>query len=270
MSELKGLRLMAVLAHPDDETAGMGSTFAYYRRRGVQTSLLMATRGERGWTGPHADDPGPQAMAHTRTRELEAAASILGIDEISFLEYVDGDLDRADPRQAISRIVAQLRRRRPQVVVTFPPDGAYGHPDHIAISQLTAAALVCAADPTYLPSDGRPHRAEKFYYMIDTQDVLQAYEEVVGDLTMEVDGVIRRAVYWNDWAITTRLPTGPHWQTALRALLCHQTQIAGFGELERRPESLLRRLMTGGTFYRVYSTVNGGRTTETDLFEGLL
>jgi LmbE family N-acetylglucosaminyl deacetylase len=269
MSELKGLRLMAVLAHPDDETAGMGSTFAYYRRRGIQTSLVMATRGERGWAGPHAQDPGPQAMATTRTGELEAAASILGIDEIAFLEYIDGDLDRADPRQAISRIVAHLRRIRPQVVITFPPDGAYGHPDHIAVSQFTAAALVCAADPTYRSSDGRPHRADKFYYMIDTQDVLQAYQEVVGDLTMEVDGVVRRAVYWNDWAITTRLPTELHWQTALRALLCHRSQVAGFGELERQPEQLLRRLLTGGTFYRAYSTVNGGRALETDLFSGI-
>lgn len=269
MSKAPWLRLMAVLAHPDDETAGMGSTFAYYHQQGVRTSLVMATRGERGWTGPPSADPGLQAMAQLRERELEAAAAILGIDDIAYLDYVDGDLDRAEPPQVIAKIVAHLRRLRPQVVVTFPPDGAYGHPDHIAISQLTAAALVCAADPSYLPADGRAHRTDKFYFMIDAEDVLQAYEAVVGDLTMEVDGIVRRAVYWNDWAITTRLPTEPHWPTALRALRCHQSQLPGFGELDRQPEELLRRMMTGGTFYRAYSTVNGGRTTETDLFEGL-
>ena len=270
MSDPTGPCMMAVLAHPDDESAGMGSTFAYYQHRGVQTSLVMATRGERGWAGPPDDDPGQQALARMRERELEAAAAILGIAEIAYLDYVDGDLDRAEPSQVISKIVAHLRRLRPQVVVTFPPDGAYGHPDHIAISQLTAAALVCAADPSFSPADGRPHRADKFYFMIDTQDVLQAYQDLVGDLSMEVDGVIRRAVYWNDWAITTRLPTDPHWQVALRALLCHRSQLAGCGDLELQPEELLRRLMTGGTFYRVYSLVNGGRATETDLFEGLL
>ncbi|MCJ7513692.1 MAG: hypothetical protein MUO23_12060 [Anaerolineales bacterium] len=162
-----------------------------------------------------------------------------------------------------------MRRLRPQVGAAFPPDGTYGHPDPIAISQLTAAALVCAAEASFSPAGDRPHRASKFYYMIDTQEVLQAYQQIAGNLVMEADGVVRRAVYWNDWTITTCLPSEPHWETTLRAQLCHRSQLPGFGAPERLPEDLLRRVLTGGTFYRAYSLVNGGRTLETDLFAGI-
>lgn len=93
MSEPERLRLMAALAHPDDEAAGIGSAFAYSGRSGVQTALLMATRAERGWRGPPQDDPGPQAMAELRTGELEAVPAILGIEEIAYLGCMDGHLD---------------------------------------------------------------------------------------------------------------------------------------------------------------------------------
>ncbi len=269
MSEPQRLRLMAVLAHPDDETAGMGSTFALYSRLGVRTSLIMATRGERGWMGPEEEGPGLEAMGRLRRGELESAAAILGIEDIAYLGYTDGELDRANPAEAVAKIVAHVRRLRPHVVVTFPPDGVYGHPDHVAISQLTSAALVCASDPSFLPADGQPHRTPKFYYMVDTQDLMEAYQQVVGDLSLEVDGVVRRATYWNDWAITTRLPTEPYWEIALRALLCHRSQMHSFGDVERIAQPLLRRMLGGGTFYRAYSLVNGGRDVEDDLFAGL-
>ena len=71
---------------------------------------------------------------------------MLGVREVSLLDYHDQDLDRADSREAVGRVAAHLRRCRPDVVVTFGPDGAYGHPDHIAISQFTTAAIVAAAD----------------------------------------------------------------------------------------------------------------------------
>ena len=199
---------MAVLADPDDETAGMGSTFAYHRERGVRTSLVMATLGKRGWNGPPSDDAGPQAMARLREGELTAAA-LMGIDEISFLDYLDGELDRRDPHQAIARIVTHLRRLRLQVVVSSPSDGAYGHPDHIAVSQLTASGLVCAADAAYFPGDGRPHRTDKFWNTVASRETLQTDEAVVADLSTEVDGCVRRVVSWNDWGITTRLPRRP-------------------------------------------------------------
>ena len=151
-------RLMAVLAHPDDESLGFGGTLAKYAADGIEVFLLTATRGGSGrYRGLRGDDPrhpGQAALAEIRGAELHAAASALGVKEVSCLDYPDQHLDRADPLQAIARIVTHLRRVRPDVVVTFGPDGAYGHPDHIAISQLTTAAIVAAANPAWA-GDGR-------------------------------------------------------------------------------------------------------------------
>ena len=181
------MKLMAVLAHPDDKSMGMGTTFARYGAEGVETYLVCATRGERGWTGPEDEDPGMQEMARIRTAELLASAQVLDICQVFFLDYIDGDVDQVRPGDAIARIVHLVRLVRPQVVCTFNLDGAYGHPDHIAVSQFTAAALVCAADPSY-PSPQSPHRVSKFYYMVGNSDLFAAYTRTLGDLSMEVDG----------------------------------------------------------------------------------
>src|SRR5437763_3100213 len=141
-------RLMAVLAHPDDESLGVGGALAKYASEGVEVFLLTATRGDggryRGFRPGDAQHPGSSALATIREAELRAAASVLGVHDVAVLEYRDQQLDRANPQEAISSIVTHLRRVRPDVVLTFGPDGAYGHPDHIAISQFTTAAIVAA------------------------------------------------------------------------------------------------------------------------------
>ena len=140
---------MAVLAHPDDESLGVGGTLAKYASEGIDVFLLTATRGDSGrFRGHRSDDhrhPGSVALAKIREAELRAAASVLGVRDVSFLDYHDQQVDRANPREACEHIASHLRRVRPDVVVTFGPDGAYGHPDHIAISQFTTAAIVTAA-----------------------------------------------------------------------------------------------------------------------------
>src|SRR5215470_9416045 len=143
-------RLMAVLAHPDDECLGMGGTLAKYASEGVDVFLLTATRGNSGrYLGRRPDDcrhPGPSALAKIREAELRAAATALGVREVSLLGYGDQHLDSANPREVVARIVQHLRRVQPEVVVTFGPDGAYGHPDHVAISQFTTAAITARID----------------------------------------------------------------------------------------------------------------------------
>jgi len=265
------LKLMCVLAHPDDEALGAGGILAKYAAEGVETYLVTATRGERGWGGDPAEYPGLEALGRIRQAELLAAAQALGLRQVDFLDYIDGDLDRADPGQAIARIVAGLRRVRPQVVVTFAPEGAYGHPDHIAISQFTTAAVVCAADPEYAPTDGaRPHRVSKLYYMVDSREMADLIYATLGDVAMEVDGVQRRLVPWEDWAITTRVDASPYWQTVWQAVRHHRSQLTGgMEQLEHMPEDFHQRVWGLQTFYRAFSLVNGGRRVETDLFEGL-
>ena len=262
-------RLLCVLAHPDDESLGTGGILAKYAASGVTTGVLCATRGERGWPGSAADYPGPESLGCLREAELRAATAALDVRDVAFLDYLDGELAQADPAEAIGRIVAHLRRFRPQVVVTFSPDGATGHPDHIAISQLTAAAIVCAADASYGPPDLAPHRVAKLYYLVYSRALAEAFAAVFGDTFMTVDGVRRVAPPWPDWAITTRIDATAHWQQVYRAIGCHQTQLPDDGLFARVSAAQHRLLWGTQEFYRAFSLVNGGRASEDDLFAGL-
>jgi LmbE family N-acetylglucosaminyl deacetylase len=267
------LRLMVILAHPDDESMGMGTALAKYAREGVETYLLTATRGEAGWQGSPKDDPGPQALGAIREQELRAAAAILGIRKVEFLELTDGLLDRTNPIQTIGHITAHLREIRPQVVVSFGPDGDYGHPDHIAICQLTSAALVCAADPAFEPWSGPIHRVDKFYYLVNNAQLAELLSKHVGEIGIEVAGFQRKLVIWPDWAITTRLFLDQEidWQTARAAILCHRSQLSSLGDVEHMAEGTWREiLLAQNSFYRVFCLATLPQTgQETDLFGGM-
>jgi LmbE family N-acetylglucosaminyl deacetylase len=265
------LRLMCVLAHPDDESLGMGGTLARYAREGVQTHVVTATRGERGRVGESRGVLPLEQVARIRQAELLQATAVLGVNEVRFLDYRDGELDQADPTQAIARIAAHLRRVRPQVVLTFGPEGAYGHPDHIAISQFTTAAVVCAADSQYqIPgSTAASHRVSKLYYLAWRQDKWTAYQTALKKLTVKLDGQERQAIPWPDWAVTTLIDTSEFSSAVWKAVCCHQSQMSIYSRLAELPEEHHRALWGSQQFYRAFSVVNGGRRTETDLFEGL-
>jgi LmbE family N-acetylglucosaminyl deacetylase len=198
---------------------------------------------------------------------------VLGVREVSLLDYRDQHLDRADPREAVGRIATHLRRVRPDVVVTFGPEGAYGHPDHIAISQFTTAAIVAAADGAFVAdTDGaaaRPHSVSKLYYVAWPQSTWAAYQAAVRTLSATVDGVERQATPWPDWAVTTVIDTSDLWPTVWRAVSCHESQLAAYERLRDLPPEHHRTLWGRQSFYRAFSTVNGGRARETDLFEGV-
>jgi len=262
------LKLLAVFPHPDDETLGMGSTLARYSAEGIETYLVCATRGERGWFDSEGPDPGFEGVARIREAELRCAAEHLGLHEVCFLDYMDGDVDQAKPQEIISKIVTQIRRIRPQVVVTFSPDGAYGHPDHIALSQFTNAALMCAADTTYGNGE-QPHRVSKFYYMVDSMEVVNAANEAFDGISMDVDGVTRHHVGWPDWQITTWLDNNKYSDRVRDAIHCHKSQLPGYGPVVEWTAEEVARFFGTGHFYRAFSLVNGGRKAENDLFEGL-
>jgi LmbE family N-acetylglucosaminyl deacetylase len=263
------LKLMAIFAHPDDESLGTGGTLVKYATEGIETYLITATRGERGWWGSEADYPGPAALGRTREAELRSAAQVLGLREVVFLDYMDGELDQASPQEVIAKLTAHIRRIRPDVVVTFDPDGVYGHPDHIAISQLTTAAIMAAADSAYADSGRPPHRVSKLYYRSSTSEDLAAYQVAFGDLVMHIDGVERRATGWPAWAISTRIDTAEYWPQVWEAVACHRSQLPGYQALKNLPPEHHQNLWGQQTFYRAFSLVNGGRIVESDLFAGL-
>lgn len=265
-------RLMAVLAHPDDESLGFGGTLAKYAAEGAEVCVVIATRGQAGRYGalrPGADGhPGAEALAAIRERELRAAVSALGVADLVVLDYDDGRLDAARSGEIIEQIAGEVRRVRPQVVLTFAPDGAYGHPDHIAISQFTTAAVVAAAGRAG-PGDTPAHVVDKLYYLAWPDDVWAAYQRAFTRLVSTVDGVVRTATPWPDWAITTIIDTRAYWPTVWRAVQCHASQIGVYEGLAHLPLSLHEALWGRQSYYRVFSTVSGGRQREHDLFTGV-
>jgi LmbE family N-acetylglucosaminyl deacetylase len=271
---------MAVLAHPDDESLGVGGTLAKYASEGVDIHLLTATRGDGGrYRGHRPGDPqhpGAPALANIREAELRAAAAVLGVRNVTLLDYKDRYLDAANPRQAIASIVTHLRRIRPDVVLTFGPDGAYGHPDHIAISQFTTAAIVAAADPAFTWTDVEaaepertPHSTSKLYYIAWPASTWAAYEAAIGTLGSTVDGVDRHVTAWPDWAITTVIDTRDFSPAVSRAISCHESQVAAYERLKDLSPELRTALWGWQSFYRAFSIVNGGRVREDDLFQGI-
>lgn len=264
------LKLMMVLAHPDDESLGNGGTLAKYAAEHVKTYLVTATRGEKGWFSDPASYPGAEELGRIREAELRSAADALGLQEVSFLGYVDGEFDKADPTEVIGKLVAYIRRVRPQVVVTFDQNGFYGHPDHIAICQFTTAAVAAAADPTYVDPDHQPeYPVSKLYYMAWTQDDVDLYHKAFGELVMDIDGEERRSVPWPNWSITTRIDASDHWRVAWEAISRHQTQLPGYEKLLALPESDHIRMWGTHLYYRVFTRVPVRSRVESDLFEGL-
>ena len=264
------LKLMCILAHPDDESLGNGGILAKYAAEGIKTYLVTATRGERGWLGDEQEYPGLEKLGQMREQELLDAAEVLDIRYVDFLNYIDGDLDQAHPAEVIAKTVGHLRHVRPDVVVTFGPYGGYGHPDHIAISQFTTAAIVEAANPdsTYY-SNLAPHSVSKLYYMVETEQLFSVYQSVFGDLVMHIDGTQRGIVAWPTWSVSARIDTWDYWRTVARAISCHRTQAPAYHLLEQLSEQQRKMLWGTQSYYRAFSRVNGGRQVEEDLFEGL-
>jgi len=266
---MEARRLMAVLAHPDDESMALGGTLAKYAAEGVQTTVVCATRGDAGRYGAERGAVPPDELGRIRTRELNDATRILGVRDVHFLGYRDGQVDRADPDEAVRKIVEHIRRVRPQVVVTFGPDGLYGHPDHIAISQLTTAAVAAADDPNYVTDGLEPHSVSKLYYPAWSASTWEAYQGALKRLVMTVEGVERGATPWPEWMITTVLDTSEHAEVAAEAVACHHSQVMVYERFNSMPIERRADLWRRQEFYRAMSTVNAGARREQDFFEGL-
>lgn len=167
--------LLAVLAHPDDESFGTGGTLALYSRQGVDVHLICATRGEVGEM-PADMLHGFRSVGEKRESELRCAGGILGLTSLYFLGYRDsgmpGTPDNHHPKalaaQPVDKVAVevarQIRQLKPQVVITFDPIGGYYHPDHIAIHKATVKAFEMAGDPSVNLEDLAAFKPEKLYF----------------------------------------------------------------------------------------------------------
>lgn len=277
--------ILAVLAHPDDETFGMGGTLALYARQGVQVHLACATRGEVGVMDPQYqqgfDTPGAR-----REYELRCAAGHLGLAGVHFLDYRDsgmpGSPDNLHPQalaaaslEDVARKIARLiRELRPQVVITFDPIGGYKHPDHIAIHNATIAAIDLAGIQD--DDDERaPHRPTKLYFQVIPKNFLK-----VGVFLLRLFGRDPRRfgrnrdidlgslVQERDFPVHTRIDYRPVMQQLLQAAACHASQ-GGSEMFSRGPVAFFRRWLGGKDHYMRAFPPPAPRKIETDLFENM-
>lgn len=174
-----GLRLMAVHAHPDDESSKGAATSAKYAAEGNQVMVVTLTGGERGdILNPAMDRPGIKERIHeVRKEEMAAAAAALGVEQM-WLGYVDSGLPEGDPRPPLPEgsfatlplaepteaLVKVVRDFRPHVMITYDEHGGYPHPDHIRCHEVSVAAYESAGDPEAFPDAGEPWTVSKLYY----------------------------------------------------------------------------------------------------------
>ncbi len=168
--------LLGAFAHPDDEQLGTAGALLACVEQGVAIHLLLATRGEAG----EISDPAlatPETLGTVREQEMREVCHLLGFESPVFLDHPDGKLADVEPEKLIREVVSEIRRIRPQVVLTFDANGAYGHPDHIAIHRATVAAFDAAADPSFGPDLGVPHQAAKLYATAYPRSLLASLNE---------------------------------------------------------------------------------------------
>jgi len=230
--------LLAVFAHPDDETFRPGGTLALLARKGVKVHLLTATRGEAGSRG---DPPLCEAkdLPDVRERELRCACAALGLEPPRVLNYEDGHLREADPGAARADILAFMGEVRPHVVLTFGADGLSGHPDHIAIGRYTVQA--------YAAND----HVAALYTLAVPRSLAEQLE-------------MRQVHSVPDEQIALRVDVTPAWEVKKAAMNCHMTQRTST-PLISAPEER-QRLFFGREFF----ALAGYRAPESDFMPALL
>jgi N-acetylglucosamine malate deacetylase 2 len=197
---MEPLKLLAVFAHPDDETFRCGGILTLLAQRGVCVQVLTATRGESGACG----EPPLCTLAElpvVRERELRCACMALGIEPPRLLDYHDGQLAAADPDRLITQILDVVNEVRPQVLLTFGPDGLSGHPDHVAIGWCAMEAYRRAEGVAALYTPALPRSVAERLEMKQVQPVA-------------------------DEAIALSVDVSPVWEAKLAAIRCHATQLS--------------------------------------------
>ena len=287
MSDDDRLSLMAVFAHPDDETFGIGGTLARYGGDpAFRVVLVCATRGEAG----EISDPELASLEHlgeVREQELRCACRVLGVEDLFFLDYRDSGmagtaenehpraLAQADFDEAVGKVVAHIRREKPDVVVTFDENGGYGHPDHIAIHHIARAAFAAAADPArygeQIETGLQPHQASKLYYTAIPRRFFRSVVEKMEELGMEVLARYRErqdSVGLPDEACTTDIYVQDSWSTKQAAVACHATQLSADSIFAALPPEIMRELQAWECFQLAESFVGEDQDSH-DLFAGL-
>jgi mycothiol S-conjugate amidase len=288
------LRLMAVHAHPDDESSKGAATMARYVREGAQVLVCTLTGGERGdILNPAMDRPEIKAdIAAVRREEMARAIQILGVEQ-RFLGFTDSGLPEGDPKPALPEgcfglepldeaaepLVRAIREFRPHVMLTYDENGGYPHPDHVMTHRVSVAAFEAAADPDAYPDSGEPWQPLKLYYFVSFHGAkfVALHEEM---LRRGMESPYTKI--FEEWAaraeknggehreleITTKVPCGDYFETRDEALKAHATQVDPNGFWFRCPLDLQRAVWPTEDYHLARSVVDS-ELPEDDLFAGV-
>lgn len=278
--------MLAVLAHPDDESFGMGGTLALYARRGVKVYLVCATRGEAG----DVDEQylrGYASIAERRETELRCAAGHLGLAGVYFLNYRDsgmpGSADNNHERalaaapvdRVAEKVAGYIRRLRPQVVLTFDSIGGYRHPDHIAVHNATVKAFKLAGGTAFM-DEFPPYQPQKLYFSVIpmrfARIIIKAltwlgvdFKHFGRNKDIDVTAIVADA----DFPVHARIAHGEVASQREKAVACHASQLDGSG-MSRGPMRWLQYLFGRRDYFmRAYPPAGEG-LKERDLFEGII
>ena len=282
------LRLMAVHAHPDDESSKGAATMARYVDEGVDVLVVTATGGERGSVlNPAMDRPDVlEHMPEIRKAEMARAREILGVRQ-EWLGFVDSGLPEGDPLpplpegsfglvdvdEAAGRLVAAIRRQRPHVVITYDENGGYPHPDHVMTHKISVAAFDAAGDPDRYPEAGEPWQPLKLSYHLSfgRARIAQMHEALLAA------GLESPYEEWlKEWdgedtvtpRITTRVECAEWFPRRDEALLAHATQIDPTSRWFAVPLQLRQQINSTEDYELARSLVDTD-LPEDDLFAGV-
>jgi LmbE family N-acetylglucosaminyl deacetylase len=274
--------LMAVHAHPDDESIGTGGILAKYSALRTKTALVYGTRGEVGEIlNPDFPPPSPGLkIKDIRALELDKALKELGGESVSFLEYRDSGLPgtpenhhpqsfaQADMQEATGRLVELIRRIRPHVIVTYNERGFYGHPDHIMANRVTLRAFETAGDPLFESKEGlNPWHPTKLYYTATPVERLRMRYKMAQERG-ENPGFNPEVLGTPEEEITTIMDVREYLSQKVEAISCHQSQIGPNSFIRRLPKEWIEEAL-GYEYFVCVNGCNPSDRKETDLFEGL-
>lgn len=286
---MSGLRLLAIHAHPDDESSKGAATMARYSHEGNRVMVLTCTGGERGdILNPAMDRPGVlENIGEVRKEEMAKAIKALGVEH-KWLGYVDSGLPEGDPlpplpegcfalapnEEVVPKIVEVIREFQPHVIITYDENGGYPHPDHLKVHEVSMIAWDKAGDASYRPEVGKPWTPLKLYYthgfirqrlqmfhdLLIQQGKESPYEDLLGRWKANQADTMAR--------VTTQIYAERYFEQRDEALKAHATQIDPAGTFFATPVEVQRRLWPTEEF-ELARTLVATSLPEDDLFAGI-
>lgn len=259
------LRLATILAHPDDETFGVGGTLIRYVSEGIECHSLSLTRGEAGQLG---DPPVTtrERLGDVREAELAAAARLMGLASATCLRFPDGGLAEVPEEWVVREIVAWLRRVRPHVAIVWGPDGGYGHPDHIAAGERALRAIEVAGIAREMPELGDHVHLRRCYRMVASAELVEGIAERSPEFAEYMSTLAVRPERWTRDRLGAVIEVRSFADRKWEAMRAHRSQGQDLARLESfRSDPDVRAFFGEETFIRAFPDP-GGPPLEHDLF----